>query len=134
MSQPVADDAIARAIVPGRRSTVEHIGVSNLKCSAAGKCSYHCDRPQFHVSARARSSPHAPVLESSAMKVRARLDLRLYIYPDGHGNIHLKTLDTGEDRNQPVPTLEQAMEAFRAIWEHAQRYKLDTAPQAPDEE
>ena len=67
-------------------------------------------------------------------KSGARLDLRLYIYPDGHGNIHYKTLDNGEDRNQPVPNLDQAMEAFRAIWEHAQQYKVDTAPQAPDED
>jgi hypothetical protein len=64
----------------------------------------------------------------------ARLDLRLYIYPDGHGNIHYKTLDTGEDKNQPVATIKDAIDALQAVWAHAQAYELDQAPQAPDEE
>lgn len=66
-------------------------------------------------------------------KSGARLDLRLYISPDAHGNIHYKTLDTHKDRNQPVASLDETTETFRAIWEHAQQYMLDAAPQDPDE-
>jgi hypothetical protein len=58
----------------------------------------------------------------------ARLDLRLYIYPDGHGNIHYKTLDTGEDRNQPVSTPREAADILQALWTHGQAYGLTQAP------
>lgn len=49
-----------------------------------------------------------------------RLDLRLYIYPDGHGNIHYTDPMNKEDRNQPVKGLDEALEALRSVWERAQ--------------
>ncbi len=64
----------------------------------------------------------------------ARLDLSLYIYPDGHGNIHYKALDSGEDRHQPVATLREAADILQALWAHGQAYGLTQAPPGWDEE
>jgi hypothetical protein len=66
-------------------------------------------------------------------KKGARLDLRFYIYPDGHGNIHYKMDDTGEDANLPVNGIGEAIDVFRAMWERAQQLKMPEMPQAPDE-
>jgi hypothetical protein len=45
-----------------------------------------------------------------------RLDLRLYIYPDGHGNLFTLTEDGGEHGNQPVNNLDEAENALRRVW------------------
>ena len=64
----------------------------------------------------------------------ARLDLRLYIYPDGHGNIRYKTLDTSEEEDQPVATMREAVDILQALWTHAQAYGLIQAPPGWEEE
>jgi hypothetical protein len=67
-------------------------------------------------------------------KSGARLDLRFYISPDGHGNIHYKVEHTGEDANLPVNNPDYAIDILRSIWEHAQKHGVQDAPQAPDEQ
>lgn len=42
-----------------------------------------------------------------------RLDLRLYVYADGHGNL---LANDDADLNQPVNDIEEAVEAFRELW------------------
>jgi hypothetical protein len=64
----------------------------------------------------------------------ARLDLRLYIYPDGHGNIRFKTLHGSEETDQPVATMMEAVEILQALWTHGQAYGLTQAPPGWEEE
>lgn len=47
----------------------------------------------------------------------AALDLRLYVYPDGHGNIVL--LHADDNSNQPVNDLGEAMQIFEDLWKKA---------------
>ena len=46
----------------------------------------------------------------------ARLDLRFYVYPDQHGNIHVESSDAP---GQPVGNLEQALQIVRDLWHKA---------------
>lgn len=48
----------------------------------------------------------------------ARLDLRLYVYPDGHGNV---VVTTGQPPSQPVGDPEEAAQLLRDLWEKAAR-------------
>lgn len=45
-----------------------------------------------------------------------RLDLRLYIYPDGHGNL----VFAGPDGNQPVNDLAEAITVLSDLWQRGQ--------------
>ena len=47
----------------------------------------------------------------------ARLDLRLYVYEDGHGNINLRLPD--DISGQPVNDSDEAVRIFRDLWEKA---------------
>lgn len=67
-------------------------------------------------------------------KKGARLDLRFYIYPDGHGNIHYKVEQTGADENLPVNGIDHAMDVLRSMWERAQELRTLELPQATDEQ
>lgn len=42
-----------------------------------------------------------------------RVDLTMYVYPDGHGN-----LGGRDGTNQPVNDAEQAIEVFAKLWRH----------------
>lgn len=46
----------------------------------------------------------------------ARLDLRLYIYPDGHGNIIVRQDD---EPGQPVNNFEEARRVLEDLWRKA---------------
>jgi hypothetical protein len=50
-----------------------------------------------------------------------RLTLTFYVYPDGHGNLIFQNPETGKPdvENQPVDSVEEAVGAFRAVWERA---------------
>jgi hypothetical protein len=63
----------------------------------------------------------------------ARLDLRIYIYPDGHGNIHYVSPDTNQDSNLPVPNAGEAMAVLRQVWERAQELSEHAPLRAADE-
>ena len=54
-----------------------------------------------------------------------RLDLRLNVYPEGNG--YLVSSESSE-LNQPVNNVEEAINAFRELWERAVR----SAPERPD--
>ena len=59
-------------------------------------------------------------LDNLPMKVNptgVRIDLRAYVYPDGHGNLFYP----GEGGNQPLGSVDEAVDAFRDIWERASR-------------
>lgn len=66
-------------------------------------------------------------------KKGARLDLRFYIYPDGHGNIHYRVDQTGVDANLPVNGIDEAMTVLHSVWERAQELKTQELPEATDE-
>lgn len=63
-----------------------------------------------------------------------RLSLTVYVYPDGHGNLYYlnpegKTID--EMGGQPVNNIEEAVEAFRSVWEQATGYSpVESAPKS----
>ena len=44
----------------------------------------------------------------------ARIDITVYVYPDGHGNICI-------DGNQPANSWKEAEGIIQALWEKAQR-------------
>jgi hypothetical protein len=46
----------------------------------------------------------------------ARLDLRLYVYPDGHGNVIVQPDDKF---GAPVNNIEEAVQVLRDLWEMA---------------
>lgn len=46
-------------------------------------------------------------------KSGVRLDLRFYIYPDGHGNM----VFPGPSGNQPVNNVEEAVAVLRDLWQ-----------------
>jgi hypothetical protein len=50
-----------------------------------------------------------------------RLSLTLYVYPDGHGNLYFQRPDTGklDEAGQPVNNVDEAVQAFQAVWEQA---------------
>lgn len=54
----------------------------------------------------------------------ARLDLRIYVYPDGHGNILLKSDGNG---GQPVGNVDEAASVLKDLWEKASRAHEETA-------
>src|SRR5262245_42780131 len=60
----------------------------------------------------------------------ARLDLRLYVYPDGHGNVCVED-DHGRSVGnlQPVHNPAEAREVLEKIWIRAM--KLQAAPATP---
>ena len=43
-----------------------------------------------------------------------RIDLRFYVYPDGHGNVVAK------DKNQPVNDTDEAVALLLEVWRRAQ--------------
>ena len=49
----------------------------------------------------------------------ARIDLRLYVYPDGHGNIQLVRESGHGGAQQPVDRPDEALDALRRLWERA---------------
>jgi hypothetical protein len=49
----------------------------------------------------------------------ARLDLRLYVYPDGHGNFCVGDQTGQSGGNQPVNNLAEAHEVLERIWNRA---------------
>ena len=54
-----------------------------------------------------------------------RLDLTLYVYPDGHGNLYFQKPETGklDDANQPVNNIDEAVDVFRSVWESATAHR-----------
>lgn len=62
----------------------------------------------------------------------ARLDLRLYVYPDGHGNFCIED-EHGQLRNgpQPVNNSAEARNVLEQIWTRAMSLKSKPDPAAP---
>jgi hypothetical protein len=62
----------------------------------------------------------------------ARLDLRLYVYPDGHGNFLVEDED-GKARTpaQPVNDPEEARDVLEKIWSRAMSVKEGAPPSKP---
>jgi hypothetical protein len=61
----------------------------------------------------------------------ARLDLRLYVYPDGHGDFCVEDKDGRSDGNpQPVNNAEEAREVLEKIWSRAMKLKAESATPA----
>jgi hypothetical protein len=61
-----------------------------------------------------------------------RVELFFYVYPDGNGYLHYTT-SGGQDANLPVPSAEQALEMFRAIWEQARAHERTRSTTAPED-
>jgi hypothetical protein len=57
----------------------------------------------------------------------ARLDLRLYVYPDGHGNFCVEDEKGRSVGNQPVDNPAEAREVLERIWNRAMKLKAATA-------
>jgi hypothetical protein len=51
-----------------------------------------------------------------------RLDLRVYVYPDGHGNIIVE----GQKQNYPASSSEVASNVFSGIWKRASEFSAKT--------
>lgn len=53
-----------------------------------------------------------------------RLDMTFYVYPDGHGNLIFQNPVTRklDAENQPVNSIDEAVDAVRAVWEQATIY------------
>lgn len=62
----------------------------------------------------------------------ARLDLRLYVYPDGHGNFLVED-ESGKARmpGQPVNDPTEARDVLEKIWNRAMGVKVTAAPTLP---
>lgn len=60
----------------------------------------------------------------------ARLDLQLYVYPDGHGNILVKPHSNG---GQPVGSAEEAMGVLRDLWAKACQLHGTAGKELPSE-
>lgn len=62
-------------------------------------------------------------------KKGARLDLRLYVYPDGHGNLCVQD-ETGRacGNPQPVSGAAEAREVLEKIWNHAMVVTTEAVP------
>jgi len=58
----------------------------------------------------------------------ARLDLRLYVYPDGHGNFYIED-DQGKlfSHSQPVNDPDEARDVIERIWTRAMDVNLGSA-------
>jgi len=54
-------------------------------------------------------------------KKGVRINLAMYVYPDGHGNLCFLKPDSGklDTEGQPVNNVEEAVHAVRSIWEKA---------------
>lgn len=59
-------------------------------------------------------------IQPQTTKKGARLDLRLYVYPDGHGNI---TIQQKGGLNQPVNSFDEARRIFEDLWRKASSAK-----------
>jgi len=55
----------------------------------------------------------------------ARLDLQIYVYPDGHGNILISTTNVP---GQPVNDFDEAASVLRDLWEKASRVHEQARP------
>src|SRR5260370_29537736 len=62
----------------------------------------------------------------------ARLDLRLYVYPDGHGNFCIED-ENGQSvgDSQPVNNCAEAREVLEEIWNRAMQLKAAPTTPAP---
>jgi hypothetical protein len=59
----------------------------------------------------------------------ARLDLRLYVYPDGHGNFLVEDEKGRSPGNpQPVNSPAEASEVLEKIWNRAMSLEAELAP------
>ena len=53
-----------------------------------------------------------------------RLNLRIYVYPDGHGNFqHISPDGTVHEESHPVSDVGGAIKVFVALWKSAQSRK-----------
>lgn len=65
-------------------------------------------------------------------KKGVRLDLRLYVYPDAHGNFFVADAEGQLGDGHPVTDRGDAVEVFADLWLRAMQAHRDTAD-APEE-
>jgi len=54
----------------------------------------------------------------------ARMDLRIYIYVDGHGHIqHIRPNRTVDEANCPVNNVEGAAVVLKELWKRAEKFR-----------
>jgi hypothetical protein len=64
----------------------------------------------------------------------ARLDLRVYVYPDGHGNFLVEDENGAvvpEGQGQPVNNPAEAHEVLEKIWNRAMKLKPEAGAEEP---
>ena len=65
-------------------------------------------------------------------KKGVRLDLRLYIYPDAHGNFFLADADGHLGDGHPVSDRGEAVDVFAELWLRAMNAHVETDDAQPD--
>lgn len=67
-------------------------------------------------------------LSFTTCKTGVKLDLRIRVYPNGHGYLISLREDGRECPDQPVNNVEEAINALRRLWSRG----MESCPQSPE--